>query len=250
MERDVAKWDALFDAYKRDNPGTTFGNFYADWVLAKIRDGKPVNALGPKLRDRKTGEKREFGTAGITIYKSYAKRFGIEPHHKLVDYGCGSFMTGVHFIRALDAGNYFGLDVTPHFMEMGKDMIGRAVLGAKCPRSAVIGEQSLAAAVAFQADFVISNAVAYHVHPEDMDYYLNNLRRLCAKPGCTLVLDAMISRSPFRYKLSGWSWPLADFVQRLEPLVFLGAQGKKKVIEEKTMQTDERTYAFLPFRRM
>src|SRR4030042_2800103 len=35
---------------------------------------------------------------------------GLKPGHKLLDIGCGSLRGGVHFIRYLENGNYFGID--------------------------------------------------------------------------------------------------------------------------------------------
>jgi SAM-dependent methyltransferase len=35
---------------------------------------------------------------------------GLQPHHRLLDIGCGALRVGIHAIRYLDAGNYFGVD--------------------------------------------------------------------------------------------------------------------------------------------
>ncbi len=35
---------------------------------------------------------------------------GLKPHHKLLDVGCGSLRGGVHFIRYLESGRYYGID--------------------------------------------------------------------------------------------------------------------------------------------
>lgn len=35
---------------------------------------------------------------------------GLEPHHVLLDIGCGSLRGGVHFVRYLDDGHYYGID--------------------------------------------------------------------------------------------------------------------------------------------
>lgn len=35
---------------------------------------------------------------------------GLQAHHKLLDIGCGSLRGGVHFIRYLDVGHYYGMD--------------------------------------------------------------------------------------------------------------------------------------------
>lgn len=35
---------------------------------------------------------------------------GLQPHHKLLDIGCGSLRGGVRFAKYLDGGNYYGMD--------------------------------------------------------------------------------------------------------------------------------------------
>jgi SAM-dependent methyltransferase len=46
---------------------------------------------------------------------------GLQPHHRMIDLGCGSFRGGVHFAGYLDAGNYFGADINASIMEAGYD---------------------------------------------------------------------------------------------------------------------------------
>lgn len=44
---------------------------------------------------------------------------GLRPHHRLLDVGCGSFRGGVRFVEFLDAGNYFGFDLSRQLIEAG-----------------------------------------------------------------------------------------------------------------------------------
>ncbi|TPL92820.1 class I SAM-dependent methyltransferase [Mesorhizobium sp. B2-3-10] len=46
---------------------------------------------------------------------------GLQPCHRMIDLGCGSFRGGVHFAGYLDAGNYFGADINASIMEAGYD---------------------------------------------------------------------------------------------------------------------------------
>ena len=43
----------------------------------------------------------------------------LDPKHRFIDVGCGSLRGGLHFIRYLDAANYFGFDVNPDLIEAG-----------------------------------------------------------------------------------------------------------------------------------
>jgi SAM-dependent methyltransferase len=44
---------------------------------------------------------------------------GLRPDHKLLDVGCGCLRGGVHFIRYLAPGHYFGLDMNQSLLDAG-----------------------------------------------------------------------------------------------------------------------------------
>jgi ubiquinone/menaquinone biosynthesis C-methylase UbiE len=44
---------------------------------------------------------------------------GLKPGHKLIDIGCGCLRGGVHFIRYLAPGNYFGIDMNQSLLDAG-----------------------------------------------------------------------------------------------------------------------------------
>ena len=49
----------------------------------------------------------------------FLKSRGLEPHHRLIDIGCGSFRAGRHFVDYLEPGNYYGLDANHSVMQAG-----------------------------------------------------------------------------------------------------------------------------------
>jgi SAM-dependent methyltransferase len=42
---------------------------------------------------------------------------GLRPEHRLLDVGCGPLRGGIHFIRYLEAGNYYGIDKAEDVLE-------------------------------------------------------------------------------------------------------------------------------------
>ena len=61
-------------------------------------------------------------------------RQGLQPHHSLLDVGCGSLRGGVHFIRYLEPGHYVGIDRDAALLAAGRDVeLDAATLGAKQP---------------------------------------------------------------------------------------------------------------------
>jgi len=45
---------------------------------------------------------------------------GLRPEHAFLDVGCGVLRGGLHFIRYLDKGNYYGIDADPAMIEGAK----------------------------------------------------------------------------------------------------------------------------------
>lgn len=60
----------------------------------------------------------EVGTALFDFLRSQ----GLQPHHYLLDVGCGSFRLGVHLIRYLQPGRYIGLDSNEDLVRAGAEI--------------------------------------------------------------------------------------------------------------------------------
>lgn len=53
---------------------------------------------------------------------------GLRPEHRLVDIGCGALRGGLHFVRYLDRGHYYGLDLNASLIAAGRLELERASL--------------------------------------------------------------------------------------------------------------------------
>lgn len=62
---------------------------------------------------------------------NFLKKHGLKPSHKLLDIGCGCLRGGIHYIKYLDKGNYYGLDVNRSLIEAGIQEIHKESLSAK-----------------------------------------------------------------------------------------------------------------------
>ena len=66
---------------------------------------------------------------------------GLTPEMRLLDLGCGALRGGVHFVRYLDAGGYYGVDLNASLLDAGYDVeLGRAGLRHKLPRHQLIAD--------------------------------------------------------------------------------------------------------------
>ncbi len=58
---------------------------------------------------------------------------GLRPSHLLVDVGCGALRGGVHFVRYLDHGHYFGTVINESLLEAGRIELAKEGLAARNP---------------------------------------------------------------------------------------------------------------------
>jgi SAM-dependent methyltransferase len=64
---------------------------------------------------------------------------GLRPEHYLLDVGCGPLRGGIHFIRYLERGHYYGIDRRADLLAAGRDVeLPRAGLVEKAPVLAVM----------------------------------------------------------------------------------------------------------------
>jgi len=230
--------DLEFLAHKQENAGISFAEYNAHKHHRDISAGGSHYSLGANLRDDsvKTGEEKA---------RYYFKAMSLKPGNRVIDYGCGSLRIGGHFIRFLEPGGYYGLDVISGFYEIGAQLIGERLVREKQPRLAVISDDSVADAERFEADHVFSAAVCVHVHPDETQAYFHNLERLVAKPGARLFFNAAVADEPIRFRYDSWAWPLSFYERALAKLDFVGAS----VGAEHEKEGHRVRYANLEFRR-
>lgn len=245
-----AGWDKGFENFRKKYPSATFAEYYVKLARQTVQSGKAHPTLGKKLNTNRSdrGADREFREAAQVAFDAYRRLADFQSQSRVIDYGCGSLRLGVHFIEYLDPGNYMGLDVTRDFIDIGIDLVGRDLIREKAPRLDAITEVSVATAAAFEADYVISNSVSFHVHPDELETYCSNLARMTSKPGGILLFNAKLSAAPTRYSMRGWATPLEDFTEWLKPLTFIGARYRQEIQDyrSKVVPIDA---AILEFRR-
>jgi hypothetical protein len=201
-----------------------------DRIAEKLRGGQRHPTLGFHPDRSET----DWWQAGEFRFTKMIKAFAIAPHHRVIDYGCGSLRLGGHFMRYLERGNYFGLDVAGDLIAMGRELIGPEIVADRAPHLALIEEPALEAAEAFGASFLFSEAVDYHVVPDELDYYYRTLLRLVHVPGSALLLSVRIGDVEQEYIQGCWARPLEHFQRVLAPLAYVdshfvqvGAAGGK-----------------------
>jgi SAM-dependent methyltransferase len=92
-------------------------------------------------KDKATGKYREHLGGGASEWSArgrfqvaFLAQMGLLPHHRLLDIGCGPLRGGIHFIRYLNATNYYGIDYNADFIDIATSIVAtRPGLTAKQP---------------------------------------------------------------------------------------------------------------------
>jgi cyclopropane fatty-acyl-phospholipid synthase-like methyltransferase len=129
---------------------------------------KGVNAYFKELSSEEISNTAHRGFVGGLWDKvgqlqlDFLVKSGLQPKHKLLDIGCGCLRGGRHYIKYLDEGNYFGLDINQSLIEAGKIEIEEAGLTDKKPTLIVDNKFSFNK-FETKFDFMISVSVFTHL---------------------------------------------------------------------------------------
>jgi hypothetical protein len=201
--------------WRGKHPGASFANFYADRITDKLRSGRGHTTLGARgwlVGDDSSAEwdRELFARRGLKRWGEILG-LGLEPNMRCVDYGCGSLRLGQHAMRYLNAGNYWGIDVTDVFITAGLELINPELLTRKAPRLSTIGGEVLRDIRAWQPDFIFSNAVLQHVPPEELSLFFERLESMMAPHSKAFILYIAEDRVQ-RFEAMSWGYP-ADFIR-------------------------------------
>lgn len=205
--------DAAFAKWLERHPGGRYSQFSAQKVAAGLKKGRTHPTLGPQLQFQ-----GEWWDAGLAIFNELLALYPIPETAKVCDYGCGSLRIGAHFIKRQPVDCFAGIDVTEDFINYGKTLAGQDLINDKRPILGTLSKQ-IDTVVNWNCDVLYSTHVAIHVHPDEKKQYLDNLKRICHKPGSTIIFDALISRTNVRFRNSGWGWPIRFYIESMAPFV-------------------------------
>jgi cyclopropane fatty-acyl-phospholipid synthase-like methyltransferase len=103
--------------------------------------------------------------------KDFLLRAGLKPHHRLLDFGCGTLRGGIPIIDYLDAGNYIGLDVRTETLKEACVELEESGLDVKYPTIMHCHNLSV---ISFHdgVDFIWAFSVLIHLSDEKLDQFL------------------------------------------------------------------------------
>jgi SAM-dependent methyltransferase len=214
-----------YRVWKLRHPNGTHADYYAARIERRLDRGQGHATLGTQERQRRANSTRGPGGAQLDLWQRgagtfrFLKAYGLEPLHKVVDYGCGSLRIGMHFIDHLAPGKYWGVDVTRRFFEDGVRLLDTHLIAEKAPRLDVISEPTLRAVQDWQPDWVFSVSVLMHVPPAEVEGFLRKITDLLA-PGARAVI--LFDRTEQNAQTAPMSWTyseafLCEALRRIDP---------------------------------
>ena len=113
-------------------------------------------------------------------------RYGLQPHHCLLDIACGSLRGGVHFIDYLECGNYLGIDREGSAIRLGIEKeLGQAVYEAKKPEF-IVSDAFEFGRFSKKPNFSLAQSLFTHLTADEIQLCLERLSQHRA-PAHTLL---------------------------------------------------------------
>ncbi|MEJ5992468.1 class I SAM-dependent methyltransferase [Ramlibacter sp. PS3R-8] len=107
---------------------------------------------------------------------------GLQPHHSLLDVGCGALRGGIRFVEFLEPGQYAGLDINQSLINAGYHELELAGLELKQARLLVDPEFNVSR-FGTQFDFVIAQSVFSHLPVNHICECLLNVAKVLKPDG-------------------------------------------------------------------
>jgi ubiquinone/menaquinone biosynthesis C-methylase UbiE len=113
----------------------------------------------------------------------YLVGHGLKPGMRMLEIGCGNLRAGRLFIDYLDAGNYYGIDISPDILLAATDTVAKYGLQAKLPRLTLVRDMGLGFLPDGHFTVVHAHSVFSHSPIEVIDECLRSVRRVMAPDG-------------------------------------------------------------------
>ena len=113
----------------------------------------------------------------------FAVSHGLKPEMRMLEIGCGNLRAGRLFIDYLDAGNYYGLDISPDILIGALDTVADFDLRAKLPHLTVVKDLRLHFLPDASFDFIHAHSVFSHSPIEVIDECLAHVGRILTPGG-------------------------------------------------------------------
>jgi SAM-dependent methyltransferase len=135
----------------------------------------PEAAVGSPTRERwlKLGQ----------MQFDYLLKHGLKPGDRILEIGCGNLRAGWRFIDYLDAGNYYGIDISPDILLAAQHTLVRQDLRDKLPHLTLVNDLKLDFLPSRHFTVVHAHSVFSHSPIHVIDECLAHVGRVLAPDG-------------------------------------------------------------------
>ena len=208
-----------FEAWQRLNPSKSFNDFQFERREAILRGEIRHGTLGGNLYDG-------YGVSGKGFFRKLVK-LGLKPDDTCVDYGCGTLRLGIHAIKYLKPGAYWGMDVVDCFLREGRKLVGDRLWKEKQPNLRLISAESVTEVARARPALLFSVHVLKHLHPDQLNEYFHNIIHIIDPRGQAIIVGKWSDSETIQYNT--WSWAHAfSLIQNIVE----AERGSMKVIRE------------------
>lgn len=174
--------------------------------FGRLRDGV-LSRVSPAFHERRRLEIMVGPTGVWTALQRYQigclRKLGLEPHHDLLDIGCGPLQGGLAFMRYLEPGRYAGIDIREESIAEAQRQIEKARLEDKRPFlavSATFGRDELGERI---FDYFWMSQLFYHLDDDAAELCFEQVAARM-KPGGRLIGDFIPTDGPSERRDDDW----------------------------------------------
>src|SRR5262245_61204371 len=147
---------------------------------AILRGEIPHGILGGNLYDG-------YGVSGEGFFRKLIN-LGLKPDDICVDYGCGTLRLGIHAIKYLKPGGYWGMDIVNDFLKEGRKLVGDRLWQEKRPNLRLISAESVTEVATVKPKLLFSVHVLKHVRPDKLNEYFHNIIKIIGPSGEAIIV--------------------------------------------------------------
>jgi SAM-dependent methyltransferase len=107
---------------------------------------------------------------------------GLLPKHKFIDVGCGALRGGIYFIKYLDGGNYYGLDINASLIDAGKIELQKQNIIEKNPVF-LVNDKFRFSDFDMKFDFALAQSVFTHLFSNHIQRCLVEISKVLSPDG-------------------------------------------------------------------
>ena len=139
------------------------------------------------------------------------EKLGLQPHHHLLEIGCGPLQAGAPLIRFLDQGHYTGVDISADRLAAAREVIRRFDLEERSPRLVLSDDFGLEQLEPRSFDRIWSFHVVIHFPLDLVARYMQAVAALL-KPEGVGWFSAWVTpeRTPFNRRGSWLEFPVTE----------------------------------------